>query len=160
MDEITKIEGKLTAARAKLLAAMEGLHATAWDWRPQDGRWSVRLTLAHVGAAQWSHLEVARRLVDGQPVELPGFDLDAWNAAAVDERAGWPVAQVLADLEAAQQATLAFLAEIDADKLACSGTHPALGEVNVRQVLRIIAVHDNMHRRDVVQLLRERDEVG
>jgi uncharacterized damage-inducible protein DinB len=158
MDEITNIEGKLTAARAKLLDAVEGLDEAAWDWRPEDGRWSVRLTLAHVGAAQWSHLEVARHLVAGEPIEIPGFELDAWNAAAVAQRAGWSVDQVLSDLDAAQAATLAFLRELDVEKLAISGSHPALGEVSVSQVLRVIGVHDSMHRRDVLGLLRERDE--
>jgi uncharacterized damage-inducible protein DinB len=157
MDEIQKIENKIVAARAKLLAAVEGLDAAAWDWRPDDGRWSVRLTLAHVGAAQWSHLEVARRLVAGDPIEMPGFELDAWNAAAVAERANWPVERVLADLDAAQAATLAFLQALDVEALAISGLHPALGEVSVGQVLRVIGVHDNMHRRDVVGLLRERE---
>ena len=155
MDEITKIEGKVTAARARLLAAVEGLGESEWDWQPRDGRWSVRLTLAHVGSAQWSHLEVADRLVAGEAVDIPGFDLDAWNVGAVLKRADWPVSQVLADLDAAHQETLAFLGRLDPEKLSVTGTHPALGEVTVAQVLRIIPIHDNMHRRDVLGLLAE-----
>jgi uncharacterized damage-inducible protein DinB len=154
-DEITKIEGKVTAARARLLAAVEGLSDSEWDWQPQDGRWSVRLTLAHVGSAQWSHLEVAGRLVGGKATDIPGFDLDAWNEAAVVKRADWSVSQVLADLDAAHQETLAFLRRLDAEKLSTTGSHPALGEVTVGQVLRIIPIHDNMHRRDVLRLLAE-----
>ncbi len=154
-DEKTKIAERITSARAKLLAAVEGLEAAAWEWRPDDGRWSVRLTLAHVGEAQWSHLEVARRAVAGEPVDLPGFDLDAWNAAAVAERSAWPVDRILADLDAAQEATLVFLEELDADHLAVTESHPALGEMSVGQALRIIAVHDGMHRRDIVNLLGE-----
>ena len=152
-----KIEDRLMAARARLLAAVEGLDGAAWEWRPGDGRWSVRLTLAHVGAAQWSHLEVARRFAAGETVEIPDFDLDAWNASMVAGRADWPVDRVMADLEAAHQATLAFLGSLDAEQLAIKGSHPALGEMSVGQVLRVIALHDNMHRRDIIRL---RDEMG
>jgi uncharacterized damage-inducible protein DinB len=154
-DEITKIEGKVTAARARLLAVAEGLSDGEWEWQPGDGRWSVRLTLAHVGSAQWNHLEVAGRLAAGEATDIPGFDLDAWNAGAVVQRADWSVSQVLADLDAAHQETLAFLSELDPEKLSASGSHPALGEVTVGQVLRIIPIHDNMHRRDVLGLLAE-----
>jgi uncharacterized damage-inducible protein DinB len=157
-DERHKIAERITSARAKLLAAVEGLEAAAWEWRPGDGRWSVRLTLAHVGEAQWSHLEVARRAVAGEPMDLPGFDLEAWNAAAVAERAAWPVERVLADLDAAQEATLAFLEELPGGQLAVTESHPALGEMSVGQALRIIAVHDSMHRRDIVKLLEEMGE--
>lgn len=156
MDELVKIAEKLKRARAKLLAAVDSLDEEAWEWPPGEGRWSVRLTLAHVGSAQWSHLEVARRLIAGQSLDLPGFDLDAWNTAQVAKRAHWPVARVLPDLQAAQQATLAFLDELDAEKLVLTGPHPALGQVSVGQLLRIIALHDNLHRRDVVSLVRER----
>jgi uncharacterized damage-inducible protein DinB len=157
-DERNKIAERITSARAKLLATVEELDAAAWDWRPGDGRWSVRLTLAHVGEAQWSHLEVARRAIAGEPMDLPGFDLDAWNAAGVAERAAWPVDRILADLDAAQEATLAFLEELDAGQLAVTESHPALGEMSVGQALRIIAVHDGMHRRDIVKLLGEMGE--
>ena len=157
MDEVQKIKDKLTAARGRLLAAVDGLDGALWDWQPADGRWSVRLTLAHVGSAQWSHLEVARRLASGKTVELPGFNLDAWNEAQVAERANWSVDQVLADLEAAQQASFAFLDGLDAETLARTGTHPALGEMNVGQVIRVIGLHDNLHRRDLLRLLEEMD---
>jgi uncharacterized damage-inducible protein DinB len=154
-DEIAKTKDKIVTARARLLAAVDGLQAEAWDWRPGDGRWSARQTLAHVGSAQWDHLQVAQRLIAGEPVTLSDFDLDAWNAAQVAKRASWPVAQLLADLEAAHLQTLCFLASLDAQKLSITGTHPALGEVSVGQVLRVIALHDSLHRRDVVQLVRE-----
>ncbi len=154
-DETQEIKDKMAAARAKLLAAVDGLTEAQWNWQPDDGRWSVRLTLAHVGAAQWDHLEVVRRLVAGQTVDLPGFELDAWNAARVAERADWSVDEVLVDLEAAQRATFAFLDGLEAEKLASTGLHPALGQIRAGQILRILAVHDSMHRRDVLTLLDE-----
>jgi uncharacterized damage-inducible protein DinB len=155
LDEVGQIEDKLASARGKLLAAVEGLDEAAWGWQPGDGRWSARLTLAHVGSAHWSHLEVARRIVAGETLDLPNFELDAWNEARVAERAGWTAEQVLADLQAAQEATFDFLAGLDTAKLEARGAHPALGEVSVDQVLRIIALHDSMHRRDVLTLRRE-----
>jgi uncharacterized damage-inducible protein DinB len=160
VDEILKIKEKLAAARDRLLSAADGLDKEQWEWRPEDGRWSVRLVLAHVGAAQWSHLEVARRLVEGRAVEIPGFDLDDWNNAAVAKRADWSVEQVLADLDAGQRATFEFLDGLDAEKLAITGSHPALGEMSVGQVVRVIGLHDGLHRRDVLQLRREMGAPG
>ncbi len=157
MDQIRQIGEKMDSARNKLLAAVEGLDDAAWDWQPGDGRWSVRLTLAHVGSAHWSHLEVARSLVAGETIDLPGFELDEWNEARVAERADWSPGRILADLKAAQEATLAFVAGLAAKDLETRGAHPALGEVSAGQVLRVIALHDSMHRRDILELLREMD---
>jgi uncharacterized damage-inducible protein DinB len=160
MDEAQTTKKKLTAARERLLSAVDGLDNDQWEWRPDDGRWSVRLVLAHVGAAQWSHLEVARCLVEGKAVEIPDFDLDAWNHAAVAKRADWSVERVLADLDAGQRATFEFLDGLDAEQLAISGSHPALGEMSVGQVVRVIGLHDGLHRRDALTLRREMDVVS
>jgi len=157
LEEIQQIEKRLESARAKLLASVEHLDQVAWNWQPADGRWSVRLTLAHVGSAHWSHLEVARRIAEGGTVELTGFDLDAWNNARVAERVSWTREQVLADLQAAQQATTVFLATLDEETLEARGTHPVLGEVNVGQALRVIALHDSLHRREILKLELEMD---
>jgi hypothetical protein len=155
---LDQIREKIRTARAKLLAVVEGLEEAAWDWQPGDGRWSARLTLAHVGSAHWSHLEVARGLVAGQTIDLPGFELDEWNEARVAERADWSPGRILADLKAAQDATLAFMTELEAKDLEARGLHPALGEVSAGQVLGVIALHDSLHRRDILKLLREMHE--
>lgn len=160
MDEVQRTKKKLAAARERLLSTVDRLDRDQWEWRPGDGRWSVRLVLAHVGAAQWSHLEVARRLVAGQTVEIPDFDLDAWNQAAVAKRADWSVEQVLADLDEGQRAMFEFLDGLDAEKLAITGSHPALGEMNVGQVARVIGLHDGLHRRDVLKLRQEMGAEG
>jgi uncharacterized damage-inducible protein DinB len=159
-DETKKIERKILDARSQLLAAVESLDSVGWEWRPDAETWSARMTLAHVGSAQWDHLQVARRLIAEEPTHLPDFDLDAWNAAAVEERAGWPVDQVLADLEAAQEATVALLHSLEDEMLTVTGTHPAWGEVSLRQVLRIIPLHDSMHRRDILKLRKALDKEG
>ncbi len=159
-DETKKIEDKVLIARSRLLAAAEGLDSQGWEWQPDVNTWSARLTLAHVGSAQWDHLQVARRLIAGEPADLPDFDLDTWNAAAVEQRAAWHVGQVLADLDAAQEATLDLLHSLEDETLAATGTHPAWGDVSLRQVLRIIPLHDNMHRRDILKLRKAMDREG
>jgi uncharacterized damage-inducible protein DinB len=154
-DEIRKIREKIEKARAQLLSAVEDLDAATWEWQPCDGRWSIRLTMAHVASAQWSHLAFAQRAATGEETRIPGFDLDAWNAAHVAERADWPIERILGDLQSAQERTLAFLDGIDTASLDRAGSHPALGQVTVGQALRVIAVHEGMHRRDIVKLLDE-----
>jgi uncharacterized damage-inducible protein DinB len=153
--EISKLENRLSVSRARLLASVADLDEPAWEWRPEDGRWSIRLTLAHVGIAHWGHLDVARHLAARLPVGLPQFDLDAWNEARVAERATWSRARILADMEQAQQETLSFVRSLEPGQLALTGAHPVLGETTVGQVLKIIAFHDGLHRRDVLRLLRE-----
>lgn len=154
-DEIGKIKEKVTASRARLLAEVAGLQEPQWGWRPAHDRWSARQTLSHVGSAERSHLRVAHSILSGTAIDLPGFDLNTWNAGQVAKRDGWALDKVLAELHGAHEETLAFLEDLDAEKLTMAGTHPALGKVSVGLVLRIVALHDSMHRRDIARLRSE-----
>ncbi len=154
-DTTETIRDRIVTARSRLLASVAGLTSESWGWEPGGGRWSIAETLAHVGAAQWSHLDAARRFLDGEQTGIQGFDLNAWNRAAVAEREGWTVQQILQDLDAAGQETLEFLATLGPDDMRTTGFHPALGTVSVAQVLRVIAIHDGMHRKDILALLEE-----
>ena len=154
-DEIAKIRGKVTASRARLLAEVEGLQGRHWDWHSADDHFSVRQTLSHVGSAQRNHLQVAHSILSGTAINLPEFDLNTWNVAQVAKRGGWTPDEVLADLRGAHEETLAFLDGLDSEKLTLTGSHPALGEVSVGQVLRIIALHDGIHRREIARLRAE-----
>ena len=103
---------------------------------------------------------MAHSFVSVTRIDLPGFDLDAWNVAQVAKRDNWSPEEILSDLRGAHEETLAFLDGIDPEELAVTGTHPALGEVSVGQVLRIIALHDGMHRRDIARLREEMREAN
>jgi hypothetical protein len=94
----------------------------------------------------------------GESVDIPGFDLDGWNASQIEERDDWTIDRILQSLEAGQREAFAFLGELDDERLAIAGSHPALGKATVSQVLRIIALHDEIHRRDIAKLKAEMGE--
>jgi len=68
--------------------------------------------------------------------------------------------EILSDRRRARPEALTFLEGLDAEDLAVTGSHRALGEVSVGQVLRIIALHDGMHRRDIARLREEMREAN
>ena len=50
-----------------------------------------------------------------------------------------------------------FIGAIPADAWVKRGNHPALGEVTVQQVIKVIGVHERMHLREVRQLLEAQE---
>lgn len=153
-DPIHQIISKLNAERARLRETVAGISAERLEHAVGDGQgWRVREVLAHLANAEADHRQVAERLVAGEPVMIDGFELDRWNEARVAERAGQSMAEILADLERERAATLAFIAQLSPDDLEKSGNHPALGEVTVGKLLRIVGLHERMHQRDIATAL-------
>jgi uncharacterized damage-inducible protein DinB len=144
---------RMHAARAELLALVEDLDEAALGWPSPDGGWSARDTLAHLVDAERSHRRFVQAVLAGQPVHLPNFDLDRWNQEHVARRAAQSVPEILRALREERQATLDLLSTLSDAAWDSRGRHPALGDVTVAQVIRIIGVHERQHTREIRRLL-------
>ncbi len=149
---------KLAAAREEILQTIEGLDEEALTWRPGDGRWSISENLAHLASSEGSHRQVGQAIAAGQTVDAPDFDLDTWNAARVAERRERSVDEILEEMAAERQRTLSALQDLEDEALDREGLHPALGEIAVLKVFRIIPIHERWHLKDIKQLLGEQGE--
>jgi uncharacterized damage-inducible protein DinB len=146
---------KLASAREEILQTIEGLDEGALTWKPGDGRWSTKETLAHLASAEGSHRQVAQAIAAGQTVDVPDFNLDTWNAARVAERRQQSIEEILKEMAAERQRTLSVLQDLENEALDRQGHHPALGETTVLKVFRIIPIHERWHLKDIKQLLEE-----
>jgi len=156
-ERVQALIDKLAAARGEILQTIEGLDEGALTWQPGDGRWSIKETLAHLASSEQSHRQVAQAIAAGQTVDLPDFDLDAWNAAQVAKRRQQSMDEILEEMAAERQRTLGALQGLG-DALDRQGLHPALGETTVLKVFRIIPIHERWHLKDIRQLLTEQGE--
>ena len=147
-----KILPKMEETRAELLSFVEGLDRAALTWRPPDGGWSMRDNLAHLADAERAHRRFVGAVLGGRSTRLEGFDLDRWNAEHVGRRAGQSLDEIVADMRAQRQETLAFIAALPEDAWDEQGDHPALGRVSVHQVIRVIGVHERMHLKEMLRL--------
>jgi uncharacterized damage-inducible protein DinB len=155
---VQKLIDKLAAAREDILQTIEDLDEGALAWQPGDGRWSIKETLAHLASAEGSHRQVAQAIAAGQTVDVPDFDLDAWNAAQVAKRRQRSIDEILEEMAAERQRTLSALQDLEGEALDREGLHPALGETTVLRVFRIIPIHERWHLKDIKQLLEEQGE--
>ena len=149
---------KLAAAREEILQTIKGLDEGTLTWKPGDGRWSIKETLAHLASAEESHRQVAQAIAAGQTVDVPGFDLDTWNAARVAERRQQSIEEILEEMTTERQRTLSALQDLENEALDRQGPHPALGEITVLKVFRIIPIRERWHLKDIKQLLEEQGE--
>ena len=148
-----KIVSKMQLTRDELLALVDRLDPSTLTWQPPEGGWSIRDNLAHLADAERAHRRFVAAVLDGRSTALADFDLDRWNQEHVARRADQSVDEILGALRAERRETLALIAALPADAWDRRGSHPALGEVSVRQVIRVIGVHERMHLKETRRLM-------
>lgn len=150
-----KIVPKMQATREELLSCLENLDQAMLTWRPPDGNWSIRENLAHLADAERAHRRFVMAVLEDRATHIEGFNLDGWNEEHVARRAGQSINEIRDALFAEREESLAFIETIPADAWDKQGEHPALGQVSVTQVVKVIGVHERMHLKEIRKLLEQ-----
>ena len=144
---------KLAKTREKLLAVVSSLSEDTLDRRSAEG-WTVRETLTHLLNAEEDHCRVIAVIARGDSDRLPkNFDLDEHNQRRLTERGHLALAELLDALAAQRQRTDALFNRLSDDQLTLTGPHPALGEMALGDIFRVIAIHEQAHTREIQALL-------
>ncbi len=124
--------------------------------RPErPGKWSIAQVIAHLADAEMV-TGYRLRLIIAQPgAAIQAYDQDRW--AAELRYAEAPLRESLDQLGALRRANLRLLRWLDPELLDRAGVHSERGRESVRQLMRLAAGHDLVHRR---QIARIRDAGG
>lgn len=126
-------------------------------WEQQvysDGlAWTVRQVLLHVADADRGHNRQAMGYAEGQQVIPPDFDVQRYNTRTTEKLASKTVEEARTEMTQSRQALLEWLDSVDEEKLDLEGRHASGNVMTVRNMLRIQAIHEQTHAREIAAAL-------
>jgi hypothetical protein len=160
---LSQIKTKLSGERTRLNELIATL-SRAELLEPHESGWAIKDLLAHLAVAENLNVKFARAMVViDNPAQLKimrgdfpdypheKFTLDEFNAYMTEKLRAHELEFVLAELARVRGETLAWLDTLGEEQLERRGLHAVWGEQSVRGMLRIVALHDKMHRDDVAK---------
>lgn len=157
LAELARTADKLQTERTRLLAILESADEAQRCAPLYDEGWNLYDLISHLASAEKENVRFLRRvLVEDGARHVPRervFSLDEWNAQTVGKRAGLSWEQRMAELAEVRRNTLEAVESVTAEQLTHSGTHAVWGEKSVEALLKIVYLHDIMHRNDVARKL-------
>ena len=169
--EIQVLKEKLAAQRNKLWEAIRSLSPEQLDVAP-PGEWSARDILAHIAFAESINVRFARLMVEqDKPAqaaalahEFPDYEgpfaLDRFNVFMHDKLSGQPFHRLADSLDRTRAETLTWIDTLTPEELERGGEHAAWGETTVRGVIRILALHDQMHTQELRKRVQQESGPG
>lgn len=154
-----ELKAKLNKERERLMTALADVDAEMAERRLQgtDGWTTIHDAMRHVASAEQSMLVVAQRTIAGTYKKIEDFDLNRFNARQVEKRAQQTWEETLTELSQVRAQTLAALEGWTAEQLGLATFHPVWGDTDIAGLIRIIAIHDGLHRKDVETLKEMKD---
>ncbi len=146
VDDVLPLLAAQAGEVAKLLVATSEERAS---FRYAPGKWSVKEVVGHLSDTERVFTYRALRFARADATDLPGFDENAFVAAAGFDRR--PLAELAAEFASVRAASLTFYRGLDEAATLRRGTANG-GPASVRALAAIVAGHTQHH----LVLLRER----
>jgi hypothetical protein len=128
----------------ELLGLFSSIGEARGDFRYAPGKWSIKQLAGHLTDCERVFGYRALRMARGDATILPGFDHDAYVAAAGFERR--PLSDLAVELAHLRRANLVFFRSLSEEEWSRRGRTQA-GEFSVRAFAYILAGHERHHRK-------------
>jgi hypothetical protein len=166
VPSLDAIQEKLKRAQTGFFRAADAISAEQWNCKPSAEEWSAAEMVAHLVTVERAILGGADRITQKTPKYIPftkRFHLPLWLVESRLIRRKSPIPldhglladkeEMLAELRAARERTLAFLEETrKRDLSSYRWTHAFLGMLNVYEWIEMIAAHQVRHTKQMREL--------
>ena len=155
MSETAELAAKLKSEGEKLSSFFDDLTDSQWNAEvyTEGAVWNVRNILAHLMTAERAFVKLFENIRTGGEGVSEDFVIDRYNARQQEKAKELTAQQLLREYRAMRAKMVQWVSGIDDSDLEKSGRHPFLGVTTLREMVKMIYIHNQMHYRDLKRSL-------
>ena len=151
MSEVTDLANKLKSEGEKFVSIFSGLTDEQWQLEvyTEGATWTIRNVLAHFVTSERGLVKLFEQIRQGGAGAADDFSIDRYNAAMqarTKEATPQDLLEQYKTIRAESAAWTSGLSEADLEK---QGRHPFLGMTTIREMIKLLYIHNLNHYRDM-----------
>ena len=156
MSELNDLADKLKSEGEKFFALFAGLDDDQWSAKvyTEGETWTIRNVLAHFVTSERGLVKLFEQIRLGGAGASDDFSIDRYNASQQEKTKDLPPQELLEQYKEVRDTSIAWtlsLSELDLEK---QGKHPFLGMTSLREMIKMLYLHNQIHYRDMKKVLR------
>ena len=156
MSEVNALAEKLKSEGERFVSIFAGLSDEQWQKEvyTEGATWTIRSVLSHFVSAERALLKLFENIRQGGGGAAEDFSIDRYNAAMQARTQELTPQELLEQYETIRAESITWtlgLAEADLDR---QGRHPFLGVTTLREMLKLLYIHNLTHYRDMKKALK------
>ena len=155
MSEITELVEKLRSEGDRFLALFSNLTDAQWQARvyTEGTVWTVRDLLSHFVTSERGLVKLFESIRQGGAGAPDDFSIDRFNASQQQKTAELPPAELLKQYQAVRANSIAWVGALKEEDLEIKGRHPFIGQTVIREMIKMLYLHNQLHYRDLRKVL-------
>lgn len=155
MSEITELAEKLKAEGDRFTAIFSDLTDEQWDREvyTEGTTWTIRNILSHFVTSERGLIKLFEQIRQGGAGAADDFSIDRYNAAMQDRTKNLSPQELLEQYKQIRANSIAWVSGLKDEELDIQGRHPFLGQTAIREMIKMLYIHNLTHYRDMKKSL-------
>jgi len=156
MSEVAELVKKLKFEGEKYAALFSDLTDEQWtkEVYTEGSVWTVRNILVHLVTAERGLTKLFVNIRDGGPGASEDFDIDRYNASQQEKSGKLMPRELLEQYKSVRAELIIWVSTLDEADLDKIGRHPFMGQTTLREMIKMIYLHNQLHYRDLRKALK------
>ena len=155
MPANAELAAKLKSEGEKSMEYYRGLSGPQWDTQvyTEGSIWSIRNILAHLMTAERAFLELFENIRRGGAGVSEDFVIDRYNARQQEKTRELTPEELLRQYREVRGQMVNWVSGLTDVELGATGRHPFLGVTTLREMIKMVYIHNQTHYRDIRRVL-------
>ena len=156
MSETAELAQKLKSEGEKFAAFFGGLTEDQWkkEVYTEGSVWTIRNILAHLMTSERAFIKLFENIRQGGPGAAEDFVIDRYNASQQEKTKDLNPQELLEQYKEMRAQMIEWVSGISDSDLDKIGRHPGLGVTTLREMVKMVYIHNQTHYRDLRRVLR------
>lgn len=155
MSEINELALKLKSEGDRFVAIFSGLTADQWQTEvyTEGTTWTIRNVLSHFVTSERGLLKLFEQIRQGGAGAAEDFSIDRYNAAMQERTKAAMPPELIQQYKEVRANSVAWVSGLQESDLEITGRHPFLGPTVLREMIKMLYIHNLTHYRDMKKAL-------
>lgn len=155
MPEITELAEKLKSEGEKFISIFSGLTDDQWNAEvyTEGTTWTIRNVLSHFVTSERGLIKLFEQIRQGGTGAADDFSIDRYNAAMQERSKELTSAELLEQYKQVRANSVAWVSSLTEAELEIIGRHPFLEMTTIREMIKMLYIHNLTHYRDMKKVL-------
>ena len=156
MSEITELAEKLRLEGEKFVSVFQELTNEQWNQEiyTEGTTWTIRNVLSHFVTSERGLLKLFEQIRQGGAGAADDFSIDRYNAAMQRRTEDATPQELLDQYKEVRANAIRWVSGLNESELDIRGRHPFLGYTAIRDMIKMLYIHNLDHYRDMKKALK------
>lgn len=156
MSELTDLADKLTSEGERFVTFFSALTDAQWqtDVYTEGATWSVRNVLSHFVTSERGLVKLFEQIRLGGAGAADDFSIDRYNASQQEKTKELTPPELLEQYKAVRADSVKWVLSLQEADLEIVGRHPFLQQTTIREMIKMLYLHNQIHYRDLKKALK------